>query len=122
MRATLRPYQVDGFRWLSSLSELGLGACLADDMGLGKTIQILALLLARVAEAHGPTLVVAPTSVCGNWIAEIARFAPTLNAIEYVGKERAARACRAVRTGTAPPAWSCAATRCCNKTKPSCRR
>jgi len=89
--ATLRPYQVEGYRWLSSLSELGLGACLADDMGLGKTIQILALLLSRVAEAHGPTLVVAPTSVCGNWIAEIKRFAPTLSAIEYVGKERAAR-------------------------------
>ncbi len=89
LRATLRPYQVEGFRWLSSLSELGLGACLADDMGLGKTIQILALLLSRVAEAHGPTLVVAPTSVCGNWIAEITRFAPALEAIEYVGKERA---------------------------------
>ena len=89
LRATLRPYQVEGYRWLSSLSELGLGACLADDMGLGKTIQILALLLSRVAEAHGPTLVVAPTSVCGNWIAEIARFAPSLRAIEYVGKDRA---------------------------------
>jgi len=91
LRATLRPYQIEGFRWLSSLSELGLGACLADDMGLGKTIQILALLSARVGEAHGPTLVVAPTSVCGNWMAEIIRFAPTLKAIEYVGKERAAR-------------------------------
>ncbi|MEI9938253.1 MAG: DEAD/DEAH box helicase [Pseudomonadota bacterium] len=89
LRATLRPYQVEGYRWLSSLSELGLGACLADDMGLGKTIQILTLLLSRVAEAHGPTLVVAPTSVCGNWVAEITRFAPTLKAIEYVGKERA---------------------------------
>jgi SNF2 family DNA or RNA helicase len=89
--ATLRPYQLEGYRWLSALSELGLGACLADDMGLGKTIQILALLLARVPEAHGPTLVVAPTSVCGNWIAEVARFAPTLTAIEYVGKQRAER-------------------------------
>ena len=90
LRATLRPYQVEGYRWLSSLSELGLGACLADDMGLGKTIQILALLLARAAEAQGPALVVAPTSVCGNWVAEIARFAPTLKALEYVGKDRAA--------------------------------
>ena len=91
LRATLRPYQIEGYRWLSSLSELGLGACLADDMGLGKTIQILALLTSRVSEALGPTLVVAPTSVCGNWLAEIKRFAPTLNALEYVGKERAAR-------------------------------
>ena len=89
LRAELRPYQVEGYRWLSSLSELGLGACLADDMGLGKTIQILALLLARVADAHGPTLVVAPTSVCGNWVAEIARFAPSLSVREYLGKERA---------------------------------
>src|SRR5450631_4144075 len=88
LRATLRPYQVDGFHWLSHLSELGLGACLADDMGLGKTIQILALLIARSSEAHGPTLVVAPTSVCGNWIAEIRRFAPTLIPLEYVGNER----------------------------------
>lgn len=91
LRATLRPYQIEGYRWLSSLSELGLGACLADDMGLGKTIQILALLLSRAAEARGPTLVVAPTSVCGNWVAEITRFAPTLSVLEYVGKERAAR-------------------------------
>ena len=88
LRAELRPYQLQGFHWLSYLSELGLGACLADDMGLGKTIQILALLLARAREGHGPALVVAPTSVCGNWIAETARFAPTLQPIEYVGKDR----------------------------------
>lgn len=86
--ATLRPYQVEGFRWLAQLSELGLGACLADDMGLGKTIQILALLIARVAEGQGPALVVAPTSVCGNWMAEIARFAPSLRPLEYVGNAR----------------------------------
>jgi len=89
LRATLRPYQLEGFRWLSYLSELGLGACLADDMGLGKTVQILALLLVRAAEGHGPALVVAPTSVCGNWIAELTRFAPTLHALEYIGKDRA---------------------------------
>ncbi|HEX2671402.1 MAG TPA: DEAD/DEAH box helicase, partial [Polyangiaceae bacterium] len=89
LRATLRPYQIEGYRWLSALSELGLGACLADDMGLGKTIQILALILARVSEGSGPTLVVAPTSVCGNWLAEIARFAPTLTALDYSGKQRA---------------------------------
>jgi superfamily II DNA or RNA helicase len=89
LRATLRPYQLDGFRWLSYLSELGLGACLADDMGLGKTIQILALLLARAAEGHGPALVVAPTSVCSNWVAEIVRFAPDLKAIEWIGNDRA---------------------------------
>jgi SNF2 family DNA or RNA helicase len=90
LRATLRPYQLDGFRWLSHLSELGLGACLADDMGLGKTVQILALLVARAEQGQGPALVVAPTSVCGNWLLEIERFAPSLRALEYVGKDRAA--------------------------------
>jgi superfamily II DNA or RNA helicase len=89
LRASLRPYQIEGFRWLSYLSELGLGACLADDMGLGKTVQILALLLARAQLSLGPTLVVAPTSVCSNWLAETARFAPTLEALEYVGRDRA---------------------------------
>ncbi len=89
LNATLRPYQLEGFRWLSALSELSLGACLADDMGLGKTVQIIALLLSR---AHlGPVLVVAPTSVCTNWMRELARFAPTLDAHEYLGTERSAR-------------------------------
>ena len=74
--AELRRYQLDGFRWLSRLAALGLGACLADDMGLGKTIEILALLAGRTGE--GPTLVVAPTSVCANWMREAARFAPSL--------------------------------------------
>lgn len=86
--ATLRPYQLEGYRWLSALSELSLGACLADDMGLGKTVQILALLLARAG--RGPALVVAPTSVCTNWMREIERFAPTLRAHEYLGQGRGA--------------------------------
>ena len=83
----LRGYQAEGYRWLACLSELGLGACLADDMGLGKTVQLLALLLRRAAA--GPTLVVAPTSVCSNWVAEARRFAPSLRAIEYMGTDRA---------------------------------
>ncbi|MBA3058439.1 MAG: DEAD/DEAH box helicase [Gammaproteobacteria bacterium] len=76
LAAELRDYQLSGFLWLSRLAHWGVGACLADDMGLGKTIQALALLLARAPQ--GPTLVVAPTSVCLNWQSEIARFAPTL--------------------------------------------
>jgi hypothetical protein len=84
--AELRSYQLEGFRWLSRLAALGLGACLADDMGLGKTIQVLALLAARTSE--GPTLVVAPTSVCTNWLSEAARFAPSLRVAEYAGPER----------------------------------
>jgi superfamily II DNA or RNA helicase len=85
--AELRSYQLDGFCWLSRLSALGLGACLADDMGLGKTIQILALLAGRLEQ--GPILVVAPTSVCANWISEAARFAPSLRVAEYAGPQRA---------------------------------
>ena len=74
--AELRDYQQQGFAWLARLSRLGLGACLADDMGLGKTVQTLALLLNDAAK--GPSLVVAPTSVCHNWAIEASRFAPTL--------------------------------------------
>lgn len=72
---TLRPYQRQGVDWLVFLRRAGLGALLADDMGLGKTLQVIAFLLAR--RAHAPSLVVAPTSVLGNWEREIARFAPT---------------------------------------------
>jgi SNF2 family DNA or RNA helicase len=77
LQAELRDYQREGFEWLGRLAHWGVGACLADDMGLGKTLQTLALLLTRAKD--GPALVVAPTSVCLNWIAEAQRFAPTLN-------------------------------------------
>ena len=85
LNAELRPYQLEGFNWLSFLYRHGLGGVLADDMGLGKTVQALALMCAaKVAagEAPGgaPFLVVAPTSVVGNWQAETARFAPGLTA------------------------------------------
>ena len=80
--AELRDYQLEGYRWLMRLGESGFGAVLADDMGLGKTVQTLAMLLQRAA--GGPALVVAPTSVCGNWLLETARFAPGLQ-IELYG-------------------------------------
>ena len=86
LQAELRDYQIEGFRWLARLAHWGVGACLADDMGLGKTIQTLALLLLRAPT--GPALVVAPTSVCTNWMAEIARFAPTLNALLFGSGDR----------------------------------
>lgn len=77
LQAELREYQQEGFAWLSRLAAWGVGACLADDMGLGKTLQAIALILSRAGE--GPSLVVAPTSVCFNWQNELDRFAPTLN-------------------------------------------
>jgi hypothetical protein len=91
LRATLRPYQRRGFNWLASMASLGLGACLADDMGLGKTIQLLAYLVLRqeVAPEDGrPALLVAPTSVVGNWERELARFAPTLSVVSHHGGAR----------------------------------
>jgi len=83
--AELRPYQREGFGWLASLWEMGLGGVLADDMGLGKTLQTLALLChARERDPGlGPFLIVAPTSVVSNWVGEAARFAPGL-AVEAV--------------------------------------
>ena len=76
LSAELRPYQVEGYRWLSRLAGCGFGSCLADDMGLGKTVQVIALLLERAK--GGASLVMAPSSVCGNWRSEIRRFAPSL--------------------------------------------
>jgi superfamily II DNA or RNA helicase len=86
LQTELRPYQLDGFQWLARLAHWGAGACLADDMGLGKTVQAIAMLLHRAA--GGAALVVAPTSVCPNWIDELARFAPTLNVRLFGGTER----------------------------------
>lgn len=81
LQAELRTYQQEGFAWLARLGQIGAGACLADDMGLGKTVQALAVLLARAS--GGPALVVAPTSVVGNWMQEAQRFAPSLNMLAY---------------------------------------
>ena len=86
LQATLRPYQVEGFRWLTRLAHWGAGACIADDMGLGKTMQALAILLHR--SSLGPALVVAPTSVCFNWMREAERFAPSLHRVQYRGNDR----------------------------------
>ena len=79
LKATLRPYQKAGVQWLWLLHRLKLGACLADDMGLGKTIQILALLLLlKSQKKRRHSLLVVPASLIGNWLAEAARFAPSL--------------------------------------------
>lgn len=83
LRATLRPYQVEGFRWLSLLWDRGLGGVLADDMGLGKTLQMLAMVLRahERGELTDPVLVVAPTSVLSTWAGEAERFAPSLRTV-----------------------------------------
>jgi non-specific serine/threonine protein kinase len=105
----LRPYQERGLGWLAFLGDLGLGACLADDMGLGKTAQLLALLVEErtpaaeipagrrasagskrrtVTPRLGPTLVLCPMSLVGNWQREAARFAPKLSVYVHHGPDR----------------------------------
>ncbi|MFO0554973.1 MAG: DEAD/DEAH box helicase [Polyangiaceae bacterium] len=88
LHGTLRPYQERGLEWLVTMGSFGLGACLADDMGLGKTVQLLAFLLEereRGDHDKRPSLVVAPTSVAGNWEREAQRFAPDLPVIRHDG-------------------------------------
>ena len=79
LKGKLRPYQKEGYSWLSRLAACSFGACLADDMGLGKTVQVISLLLERAE--NGVSLVVAPASVCLNWRKELARFAPSLTCV-----------------------------------------
>lgn len=90
LTATLRDYQLRGLNWLNTMTSLGLGACLADDMGLGKTITLIALHLHRQSDrdAAGPTLVVCPTSLMGNWQREIERFAPGTPVRRFHGASR----------------------------------
>ncbi|MBO7741368.1 MAG: DEAD/DEAH box helicase family protein, partial [Victivallales bacterium] len=76
LQVQLRQYQHEGFTWLSRLDAVNAGACLADDMGLGKTVQAIALIMAHASE--GPALVVAPTSVCANWLNEFRKYAPQI--------------------------------------------
>lgn len=78
LAGTLRPYQVEGFRWLARLASLGFGGILADEMGLGKTLQMIALVksLRDSGQLGGPVLVACPASLVFNWADEFARFAP----------------------------------------------
>ncbi|MFI6317073.1 DEAD/DEAH box helicase [Nonomuraea sp. NPDC050556] len=85
LAAQLRDYQLQGLRWLARMTGLGLGACLADDMGLGKTITLISLHLHRDS---GPTLVVCPASLMGNWEREIRKFAPGVKTTRYHGTKR----------------------------------
>lgn len=92
-KGSLRPYQLDGLRWLNRLSGLGIGGCLADDMGLGKTIQFLAFILSLKETATDPLerkqfLLVVPMSILGNWEREIGKFAPSLTTYVHHGASR----------------------------------
>ncbi|MGW7416912.1 DEAD/DEAH box helicase [Streptomyces sp. NPDC054863] len=90
LAATLRDYQLRGLRWLDRMTSLGLGGCLADDMGLGKTVQLISLHLLRQEheDSKGPTLVICPASVLGNWQREILKFAPGTPVRRYHGPGR----------------------------------
>ncbi|MEO8778738.1 MAG: SNF2-related protein, partial [Rhodanobacter sp.] len=92
-KTTLRPYQCEGLAWLDFLGNAGLGGILADDMGLGKTVQVLAHILAEKQRGRlkHPALVVAPTSLVGNWRDEANRFAPALKVLVLHGTHRAER-------------------------------
>jgi SNF2 family DNA or RNA helicase len=83
LSGVMRPYQQDGYRWLSALSNCGLCGILADEMGLGKTFQVIALLLEKSVD--GPSLVVAPASLVYNWLNELHKFAPSLKPHLVVG-------------------------------------
>ncbi|MEO0755767.1 MAG: DEAD/DEAH box helicase [Cyanobacteria bacterium J06648_16] len=86
---SLRNYQKRGLAWISYLEQLGINGCLADDMGLGKTVQVIARLLQEREDTEaGPTLLICPTSVIGNWFHELQKFAPSLSATIHHGPQR----------------------------------
>ncbi len=92
LQASLRPYQKEGLNWLVFLHENKLGGCLADDMGLGKTLQAIAFIQylknLNPDEKISPHLVIAPTSLIFNWMAELKKFAPTLKVLDFIGPNR----------------------------------
>ncbi|WP_373601060.1 DEAD/DEAH box helicase [Paraclostridium bifermentans] len=84
LKANLREYQVQGFKWFKTLSHLKFGGILADEMGLGKTIQTIAFLL---SEKGKKSIVIAPTSLVYNWKNEFETFAPSLNVLVLHGNK-----------------------------------
>ncbi len=90
LNGELRPYQLNGLRWLYANTTKGFGSCIADDMGLGKTIQVISLILKLKEEGmlKSPVLVICPTTLMGNWIKELNMFAPCLKASAYHGPDR----------------------------------
>lgn len=90
LNAIMRPYQLKGFEWIYSTIQSGLGVCIADDMGLGKTLQVIAVILKLKEEKKltNQVLVICPTTLLGNWLREVEKFAPGLNAKIYHGDDR----------------------------------
>jgi SNF2 family DNA or RNA helicase len=92
LKANLRPYQERGFAWMYRNSQIGFGSVIADDMGLGKTLQVITTLLKYKEENaisdKEKALIVAPTGLLANWIAEFEKFAPSLNVMLYHGTNR----------------------------------
>ena len=93
LHAELRPYQREGVAWLQHLREHAAGGVLADDMGLGKTLQTIAhvMIEKRAGRLDRPAMIVAPTSLVGNWRRELARFAPELGVLALHGRDRKQR-------------------------------
>ena len=90
LNAIMRPYQLKGFEWIYSTIQSGLGVCIADDMGLGKTLQVIAVILKLKEEKKltNQVLVICPTTLLGNWLREVEKFAPGLKAKIYHGDDR----------------------------------
>ena len=93
VQAKLRPYQIEGYRWLSFLEANNFGGCLADDMGLGKTLQTISLLQKVInnQKASGnrkPSLIVSPASIVYNWFNEFEKFTPGIKVFKYIGNDR----------------------------------
>lgn len=93
INATLRPYQIEGYRWLCFLHANNFGGCLADDMGLGKTLQTIALIqkvlnVQKGQGIHKPNLIVSPASIVYNWFNELEKFTPNIKVFKYIGNER----------------------------------
>jgi SNF2 family DNA or RNA helicase len=94
LKGVLRPYQLEGVSWLAHLRRTGFGGCLADDMGLGKSIQTIAYMLhvlhaqKKADEIHPPFLLICPTSLLYNWVAECEQFAPSIRVFVHHGPSR----------------------------------